>query len=90
MCDKKYLVAYEMNSLKILWTYEICCNILDFKIMYNDIFFKEDTIFKKLNKNNGSLLSSIELENLITFEVCRDSNIYLLYVDKVSMLEPIL
>lgn len=86
--NKNNLVAYEKNSLKKIWNYETTCIIVDFKIIYSDIFFEEGTLLKKVNKDDGCLLFSTRLQYLRSFEVSRDSNVYLLFDSKVSMLIP--
>lgn len=82
-----YLVAYEVNSLKQLWIYETI-KIKDFKIQYSDIFTIDDFELKKIDKNTGCLLSSFQLKDIISFDVSRDSNIYVLLKNQVSLLVP--
>ena len=82
-----YLVAYEVNSLKQLWIYETE-EIKDFKILYNDIFIIDNLQLKKIDKNKGCLKLVFDLKNIISFEVSRDSNIYVLLKNKVNLLVP--
>jgi hypothetical protein len=85
--NSNYLVAYEVNSLKQIWIYETE-EIKDFKILYNDIFIIDNLQLKKIDKNKCCLKLVFDLKDIISFEVSRDSNIYVLIKNKVNLLVP--
>lgn len=85
-----HIVAYEVNTLKILWKYRTNYKIDDFKIMYGDMFFQEKFLFKKVNLKTGYLVSSFLLKDVKSFQVSSDSNIYCLLQNDLICMVPCL